>query len=301
MRSRRSRATPNPSSAEVAPGVSRWLPGLRALVGSLLTLAAAVTVYLTHLHAGSEPTTHYLVAAESIAPGTLITDADHARQMLGSMPMTLPSPLATRALLVEQIDELVGNVVVAAMEPGDLLLASMAVADVQAADRHLVTIPVGPTDALGARVVPGHVVDVLATFGTGRDAYTAYVAVGVPVVEVVERADVVGTSLALTIAVPDAATVMAVGHAVRAASMFLSRPGSAAEDERPGLYRPLQPGIGDVGVAMTPDGDDHVTSPGVWDDAWQDPDRAAEGGSLDTAHDDGQQVSRQPPPWWPAP
>ena len=296
---------------------SRGLPSLRAVVGALLVVAAALIVYLAHTDASAEPDTHFLVAAGPIAGGTVVTDHAHARSIFGSVPMTLPQVVAERAIDAASIDDLVGTIVVAPLDHGDLVVRTMVVDDVAEASRHIVAVTLSPGDALGGQVLAGHRVDVLATYGSGRDAYTAYVVRDALVTDVGHSSGTLSSGdLTVTLALDAVGDVQAVGHAARAAAAFLARGGSEATDAIPRPYRPMLPrsDAADTDVEHAP--------PSIWDDAWTDAWDEGRGDAWDDAwdehRDDSSAGSReevgpgdsgvpadasewQAPPWWPAP
>ncbi|MEX2563314.1 MAG: hypothetical protein WD358_08650 [Nitriliruptoraceae bacterium] len=271
----------------------RGLPSLRAVVGALLVVAAALIVHFAYTDATAEPDTHFLVAAGPIAGGTVVTDHAHARSIFGAVAMSLPQVVAERAIEAASIDDLVGTIVVAPLDHGDLVVRTMVVDDVAEVAGHIVAITLSPGDALGGQVLAGHRVDVLATYGSGRDAYTAYVVRDALVTDVGHASGTLSSGdLTVTLALDAVGDVQAVGHAARAAAAFLARGGSEATDAIPRPYRPMPPRIDatESGVETAP--------PSIWDDAWDDdnvPGGPGDGGVPADASE------WQAPPWWPAP
>jgi len=209
--------------------------------------------------------------------------------------------VAERAIQAASIDDLVGTIVVAPLDHGDLVVRTMVVDDVAEAARHVVAITLSPGDALGGQVLPGHRVDVLATYGSGRDSYTAYVVRNALVTDVGHATGTLSSGdLTVTLALEAVGDVQAVGHAARAAAAFLARGGSEATDAIPRPYRPMSPPADGTGTGVEP------APPSIWDDAWNDAwdDAGDEPGGGGEPADGGVPADAsewQPPPWWPAP
>lgn len=221
---------------------ARGLPGGRAVVGAFLVAAAAVGVFAAFLSATAEPSTRYAVARGDVEVGTRLLDLAEVEAAFDFVPMDLPDDVRRRAIHERQAPQLVGMLVTAPVAGGDLLLASAVVDDarVPATEKLSFSLPVA--DAVGGALEPGERVDVLATYGTGADAWTAFVARGVLLVAVDAGDGGLGTSdeLTLTVAVSSLTDVQALGHAVRAADVFVTRSTVAegSTEPAPGAYRP---------------------------------------------------------------
>jgi hypothetical protein len=156
--------------------------------------------------------------------------------------MELPGALARRAVLDLQASQLVGQVVTSPVREGDLLLASAIVDDarVPATEKLSFSLPVA--DAVGGTLQPGERIDVLATYGSGADAWTSFVARGVLLVDSSLPATSMGTAdeVTLTVAVSSLRDVQALGHAIRAAEVFVTRSTvtQGATDRAPDAYVP---------------------------------------------------------------
>lgn len=221
---------------------SRGLPGGRAVVGALLVTAAAVAIFAAYLNATADPTTSYLVAIETIEPGTRFESFEDVSAAFGSVTVELTSPLDERAIPVSEIESLVGRVLVSPMQRGDLATRTALVDDGGVAPAQTMSFPISRTDAVGGTLRPGERVDVLATFGSGETAYTSYVVRGVPLLRITgpDGGPASGNSdLILTVAVTDLLSVQALGHAVNTAEVFVTRSsvGPDDEDPAPGAFR----------------------------------------------------------------
>jgi hypothetical protein len=221
---------------------ARGLPGGRAVVGAMLVTAAAITVFVAHLQATAEPTTVYLVADRDIAPGTRFPDRASVLAAITSDAIALPPAVAERAIPVEEVADLVGGMVLAPLEHGDLLLRSALVTDDGGRDLQTLSFRIPAVDAVAGTLVAGEWVDVLATYGSGEQAYTAYVVRGVPLLRIgaVDGGSVsVNGDLALTIAVAALEDVQALGHAITGASLLVTRSTASAghADPVPAPYR----------------------------------------------------------------
>lgn len=226
----------------------------RAVVGGLLVALSALGVFLAYLNAVSAPAHSYLVALDEIAPGTIVEDLDHAFSLFGSVPTDLAPVVAEGAVTEADVGDIVGTQMIAPMQAGDLLLRSNAVAGSDQRDAHLLAVPLAPHDALAGRLQPGQHVDVIATYSVAGDSVTLVVARDVPVTAVDgDATQGLGVAqLVITLAVADADEVLAIGHAARTASIYLTRPVGAPErrhnDEpfRPDIPPPVTDSINDV-------------------------------------------------------
>lgn len=208
----------------------RSLPGGRAVVGAFLVVLAAVGTFGAHLSATAAPSTSYMVATTTFAPGHVITEDDLVGGSAGfrSVAMDLPDELARRAFTESpaSAQRLLGQVVVAPIAPDDLVLASQF-ADVAAAGNGVVLSFSLPTDrALAGRVEAGERVDLVATFaGVGvGGSETRLVARDVTVVAASAGTEGLnGGRVTLTVEVVDLATAQAVQHAVDVAEVAVLR------------------------------------------------------------------------------
>ena len=221
---------------------SRGLPGGRAVVGALLVTAAAVGVFAAFLTATAEPSTRYAVARGPIEAGTRIDSEAMAGELFDYVALDLPPAQASRAIRDAQAPQLVGRVVVAPIAADELLLASAVVEDHRVPATEAISFSLPAADAVGGALERGERIDVLATYGSGPDAWTAFVLRGVPLVAVGGADGGMGSSgeVTLTVAVSSLADVQALGHAVRTAEVFVTR-STVTEGDRaraPGPYSP---------------------------------------------------------------
>ena len=223
---------------------ARSLPGGRAVVGALLVTAAAVATFAAYLQGTAEPTTSYLVALDTIEPGTRFETVAELSAVMGGITIELTEPLVGRAIPVGQVDDLVGRVLVAPLQRGDLVTRTAVVDDGGVAPAQTLSFALPRTAAVAGTLRPGERIDVLATFsGTGVEPYTAYVARGVPLLRITAPdGGPLGTAgdVLLTVAVTELDAVQAVGHAVNTAEVFVTRSTASPDDTdaAPGAFRP---------------------------------------------------------------
>lgn len=220
----------------------RSLPGGRAVVGALLVAAAAVATFAAYLDATATPDRSFLVATAPIDPGTRLLSMEDVSARFGTVPVDLHGDVAARLVDADAVAELVGQVVVAPLAAGDLLSTSQLVADGGVERAQTLSFALPRTAALGGTLQPGERIDVLATFGSGDSAYTAFVVRGVPLLRVTAPDGgtiASGSEVILTVAVTELVDVQALGHAVHTASVFVTRATAAARDgvAAPGAYR----------------------------------------------------------------
>lgn len=219
----------------------RGLPGGRAVVGALLVAAAALLTFVAYLDATAAPTVRYVVATASVQPGTRLADLDGVGERFGTIALDVPAEVAAGLVPATEVEQLVGRVVVAPLRSGDLLTRShvLGAEDVPAAQTLSFSLP--RWSAVGGALQPGERIDVLATQGSGVEAYTAFVARGIPVLAVSAAGggplDGAG-EVTLTVAVTALEDVQALAHAVATAELLVTRSvADAADDPAPGAYR----------------------------------------------------------------
>jgi hypothetical protein len=195
----------------------RALPGSRAVVGGLLVAAAAVGLFGAASSNAGGPRRSYVVARHELAAGARLQPAD-----LAVAPMDLPPELRSRAF--QRAQPLVGATLVAPLGQGELVQASAVVGRRgEAASRELTfTLERG---RVSPGIKDGERADLLATYGTGVDAFT---------VVVVRQALLVGVDRARTsagdtgpatvsVAIDDPADAVALAHAIELAKITLVR------------------------------------------------------------------------------
>lgn len=226
----------------------RGLPGGRAVVGALLVAAAAVAVFAAQLRATAEPTTRYLVAATDIDAGTRI-DAANLEVLFGHLPLELAPAITERSVLLDDREQMVGQIVTSPLSRGDLVSRTAITDDSVAPDHHTMSFAIAAADAVAGDLRRGQVVDVLATYGSGGDAFTTYVVVGAPLVSITaDDASGLGAGAqrVLTLALTDREQVQALAHAVAVADIVVTRSpdDAAAGTLAPDAYRPEAGGGG---------------------------------------------------------
>ena len=197
----------------------RPLPGGRAVTGGFLVALSAVGVFAASSHARADRRQPYVVARHALRIGARLTPAD-----LGTAPMQLPGALgAGRAY--HRPSQLVGAVVVSPIGSGELVQASAVVARGGSASRRQIALPLDAARAVDGRLVPGDLVDVAATLGTGAEATTTYVVRGATVIVAGTASGSLGdrNHQVVTLAVDRAEDALALAHAIAAGQVSLIR------------------------------------------------------------------------------
>jgi Flp pilus assembly protein CpaB len=211
----------------------RSLPGSRAVLGALLVAASIVGLYASSRAAGG-PDTTYVVAARTIRAGDPLTADDLTRTAID-----LPDRLRERAFTDPAT--LVGATALAPLERGELVQASQVIRKRGGAGTVELSFPIEASH-IGDSVQSGDDVDVVATYGTGTDAYSVVVARGVQVVSAARAREALGSdsaSVVLTVALPGNADRLALAHATRAAELTVVRTTGAVRNRgQPDAYRP---------------------------------------------------------------
>ena len=205
--------------------------------------AAAVGVFAAYLDATAAPRTSFLVARTSVDPGTRIPDAQTLAELFELRPIALEGQIAERAVAGEDLEDVVGQLVVSPLTPGDLLLRSGLVPDDSVWGAEQLSFAIDPAMAVAGQLRPGERIDVLATYGTGASSWTAYVVRGVPLVRIAggEGGGLGASPLVVTVALPSAVDVQALAHAVHTADVVVSRSAAtgAVDEAIPDAYRPV--------------------------------------------------------------
>ena len=217
----------------------RPLPGGRAVIGGFLVAVAAVGIFAAYTSATTDARTPYVVARHDLAFGQRITAAD-----LSFAPMQLPSSLAhRRAFTRADSAQLVGAIVVAPMAAGELVQASSVAEASGLPPDEEISFQIDPARAVGGRLRSGEAVEVLATYGTGNDAYTVVVVRGARVVAATEP----GAALSgragevVTLSLTTSSDALAVANAVDAGQVTLVRATGAPAPRDAGIYRAPSP------------------------------------------------------------
>lgn len=188
------------------------LPGTRAVAGGLLVAAAAVGLFAANARLQGGPQHSYAVVRHDVAAGTRLQASDVVLEA-----MDLPAALRARAF--GRLSDVVGTTVLAPLAAGELVQPSALVITRDADAARTLSFPVERT-RLGS-LKQGERIDVLATFGTGVDAWTAVVLRQAMVVAVDRSKSSLGDagSAVVTVAVADAADEVALAHAVALAKL----------------------------------------------------------------------------------
>ena len=184
--------------------------------------AAVVGLFWASTHAGAGPKQSYVVARHAIAPGTRLSAGELVR-----LPLDLPPSLAGRAF--HDPNTLAGATVIAPVAPGELIQASAVVAKTSGPSSREITFAV-PRATLSASLEEGERIDVVATYGSGSDAFSTVVLRQAQVVGIDRGASRVGDQgdAAITVAVDDATDAVALAHAVQLAKLTVVRATGAA-------------------------------------------------------------------------
>ena len=206
----------------------RALPGGRAVAGGFLVALAAVGIFAGYTDATSGPDVRYLVARRDLPLGHRVAETD-----LEPVGLDLPGGLASRSY--RSASQLAGAVVIGPVGKGELVQSSDVLADGAAPGGRQISFPVESARAVNGQLRRGELVDVLATYGTGGDAYTVVVVAGARVADrttarasLSDRGDEV-----VTLALPASADALAVAHAVNAGEVTLVRTAGTAADPTP--------------------------------------------------------------------
>ncbi len=215
-----------PAAAPAGAGRSaarrRSVPGGRAVLGGLLVAASVVGLYYASTRAQAGPTESWVVARDALPLGARLTEGDLTR-----VAIDLPPAVAARAF--GDPSALVGATLIAPVAAGDLIQASVVVAKPSAPSSREVTFTV-LRSTLGATVEEGERVDIVATYGTGGDAFSTVV-LRQAVVLALDRGNArVGDEgpVVVTVAVDDPADAVALVHAAQVAKVALVRATGAA-------------------------------------------------------------------------
>ncbi len=216
------RGTPEPGAGDPARPVRtvrrhRGLPGSRAVVGGLLVAASAVGLFAAASRSGDGPGRSYVVARQDLAAGTRLQPSD-----LALAPMALAPGLQPR--VYESVQAVAGATLIAPLAAGELVQTSAVVARKgDSASRELsFTLERG---RVGLGIKQGERADLLATYGTGTDAFTVVVVRQALLVAVDRPRTTSGDAGAatVTVAVDDPADALALAHAIQLAKITLVR------------------------------------------------------------------------------
>jgi len=211
------------------------LPGGRAVLGGFLVALAAVGIFAAYTGATADDSEQYVVAHQELPLGHRLVEGDLTR-----LPMELPPALEARAY--KDASTLVGAVVIGPVGRGELVQASDVLAREGAPVCREISFPVESARAVNGQLKAGELVDVLASYGSGNDAYTTAVVRGARVVHRSEPQGALGDSAdeVITLSITNRGDALAVAHAANAGSLTLVRaagPDGAGTGDG-GTYRP---------------------------------------------------------------
>jgi hypothetical protein len=202
------------------------------VAGGLLVAAAAVGLFSASTGAGRGSRHPYVVASRPLAPGARIEPSDLAVQHLHLSP-----PVAGRAFADR--DRLVGATVLAPLAPGELVQASAVVTRGGGPATRELSFTVEP-GRLGPTLRQGERVDLLATYGSATDGFTAVVVRQALLVSLEAPTGSLGggSPVTVTVAIEDASDALALAHAVQVGKVTVVRAtGAAASASPPPTYR----------------------------------------------------------------
>lgn len=210
----------------------RGLPGTRAVVGALLVVLAALGTFATYLEATAPPTDEWLVASRHIARGQVVQEAD-----LAIVRVDLAPGQAGSVIGGARWGEVVGTTAAVPIDQGAFILgASLQRAEQFAGELFSFAIP--SERALSGQLVEGMSVDMVATYGGGPAAETAYVVRGVEVTHATGATGTFGGGQVLvTLLLSGTSAVQRVAHALGGAEVWLVRSGSGTDIPPPFSYR----------------------------------------------------------------
>ena len=212
----------------------RRLPDSRAILGALLVAASVVGIYAAYSGAHDGPRAYYVVAAHTIRPGDALAADDLARARVD-----LPPALRKQAFTDASV--LVGATTLSPVGAGELVQAGQVIRKRGGAQTSELSFPI-EASRIGAGLRPGDRVDVVATYGTGMDAYSIVVGPEVQVLDVMRDRDALGgesSAVVLTVASRGRADSIALAHASRAGELsVIRRTGVTKGTEEPTIYRP---------------------------------------------------------------
>jgi hypothetical protein len=195
----------------------RGLPGSRAVVGGLLVAASAVGLFAAASSSGNTSQHSYVVARQELAAGTRLQATD-----LELAPMTLAA--GVRARVFDNPQVLVGATLIAPLGAGELVQSSAVVARNGATGSRELTFTL-ERGRLSPGVKQGERADLMATYGTGNEAFTAVVVRSALLVTIERARSSTGEQgpATVTVAVDDPADALALAHAIEVGKVTVVR------------------------------------------------------------------------------
>lgn len=217
----RARRLPGEPSTNEARSVRRQtsLPGGRAVVGGFLVALSALGIFSAYSRAAAGPTTSFVVARRDVAVGSRLTADD-----LSLVVMELPDALANGSAFRSE-GSLVGATTIGPVRKGDLVQASDVVEKKSGPEELEVSFALESSRAVAGSLRAGELVDVLATFGAGGDAYTVTVVRHARVLDARPAGGPLagGGTDVIRLALTSDADALAVTHAVNVGDVTLVR------------------------------------------------------------------------------
>ncbi len=209
----------------------RGLPGSRAVVGGVLVAAAAVGLFSAATTAGRQPGHLYVVAQRPLVAGDRLEPGDLALARIQLPP-------ALRARTFDDPAALEGASLLAPVGEGELVQVSAVIASGTTAGSRELTFTV-ERGRIGATIRDGERIDLLATYGTGNEAYTLMAGRDLPVITIDRTRVGVGETspVFVTVAVADSDSELALGHAAQVAKLTVVRTTGATPSEAAPTYR----------------------------------------------------------------
>ena len=199
------------------------LPNGRAVVGGLLVAASAVGIYGVQHTSTAPPGTRYVVAARPLVAGQALESGD-----LSLAAADLPIGATRRSFTT--LAPLIGRVLVANLADGELVQASsVGPARALGTGEREVSFSVDPSRALGDRIVPGDIVDVLATYTAGGISRTEPVVLFARIIDRQDRAGIGGASgFVFTVAISRPEDVLRLVSSIASGTLTIVRSTTAA-------------------------------------------------------------------------
>jgi Flp pilus assembly protein CpaB len=139
------------------------LPNARAILGALLTVAAALLAWFAATNGGETPRRAVIVAARDIAAGAVIAAEDVRVQQLA-----FPEALTTRIFAAPA--DVIGDVSLGPVGAGDPVLASAIARSTGPGSSRQVSITLPVASAVGGYLRSGDTVDIIAIYDGNGDA-----------------------------------------------------------------------------------------------------------------------------------
>ncbi len=197
------------------------------MAGALLVATAAVGLFSASTRAGQGSRQPYVVASRPLAPGARIEAPDLAVQHLHLSPAVAARAFADRSAVV-------GATVVAPLAPGELVQASAVVARRSGPASRELSFTIEP-GRVGTGLRDGERVDLLATYGSATDGFTAVIVRQALLVSLEASTGSLGggSPVTVTVALEEAPDALALAHAVQVGKVTVVRATGAGMSPSP--------------------------------------------------------------------